>query len=149
MRVLSNRGLSGIDGLIATATGIALGSTRETHAVIGDLSTLHDLPSLALMSALRERVNLTIWVMNNGGGEIFKIVPTASAGSPEWFTTPQQYDIAALAKSFRISYSRVHDLASLEAIVPETFNHCGVRLIEVLVSGEQNLNIRKSFHNAH
>ncbi|MGZ3651699.1 MAG: 2-succinyl-5-enolpyruvyl-6-hydroxy-3-cyclohexene-1-carboxylic-acid synthase [Bdellovibrionota bacterium] len=147
MRLFSNRGLSGIDGLIASAVGVAVGSARETHAVIGDLSVLHDLPSLALMSGLRDRINFTLWVMNNAGGEIFRIVPTAkSGGQPEWFTTPQEYDLSALAKSFRISYTRVHDLATLEAVLPETFSETGVRLIEVLAGGEENLQIRKTFH---
>lgn len=146
MRLFSNRGLSGIDGLIASAAGVATGSARETHAILGDLSTLHDLPSLALLSSLRARINFTLWVMNNGGGEIFRLVPTAKAGGQaEWFTTPQEYDLSALAKSFRISFARVHDLASLEAIVPETFSENGVRIIEVIAGGDENLKIRKSF----
>jgi len=146
IRVLSNRGLSGIDGLIATATGVAYGSGRETHAVIGDLSTLHDLPSFALAASLRNRLNLTLWIMNNHGGEIFRIVQTARSGAPpEWFTTPQEYDLSALAKSFRISFLRVHDLASLEALGPEVFSEGGVRIIEVMATGEENLKIRKSF----
>lgn len=142
----SNRGLSGIDGLIATASGVAAGAKSETHAVLGDLSTLHDLPSLALVSALREKINLTLWIMNNGGGEIFRIVPTAeSGGSPEWFTTPQNFDLGALAKAFRISYTRVHDLDSLQSLPAETFSGNGVRLIEVIVQGEANVKIRKLF----
>jgi 2-succinyl-5-enolpyruvyl-6-hydroxy-3-cyclohexene-1-carboxylate synthase len=150
LRTFSNRGLSGIDGLIASAAGVALGSNRETHAVLGDLSTLHDLPSLALLSGLRQRINCTLWVMNNGGGEIFRIVGTSkSGGQAEWFTTPQEYDLAALAKSFRISFSRVHDLASLEAITPEAFSENGVRIIEVLCTSEENLKVRKSFPYAH
>ncbi len=150
LRVLSNRGLSGIDGLIATAAGIAVGSSRETHAVLGDLSTLHDLPSLALLRALRDRINLTIWVMNNGGGEIFRIVPTAKAGGrPEWFTTPQEFDLSALAKAFRISYARVHDLPALAAVGADTFSGNGVRLLEVIVNSESNLSIRRSFLNAN
>lgn len=149
IRVLSNRGLSGIDGLIATAAGISAGAGRETHAILGDLSTLHDLPSLSLLSGLRSRLNLTLWVMNNGGGEIFRMVQTAKSGAPaEWFTTPQEFDLSAIAKSFRLSFLRVHDLGSLQAIVPETFSDCGVRLIEVMVSPEENVRIRKAFRDA-
>jgi 2-succinyl-5-enolpyruvyl-6-hydroxy-3-cyclohexene-1-carboxylate synthase len=149
LRVLSNRGLSGIDGLIATAAGVAYGSGRETHALLGDLSTLHDLPSLSLVSSLREKINLTIWVMNNGGGEIFRLVGTAQSGAPaDWFTTPQEFDLSALAKSFRISFLRVHDESSLTAIGPELFSGGGVRMIEVLVSPQENVRIRKSFTNA-
>ena len=84
--------------------------------------------------------------MNNHGGEIFRIVQTAKAGTPpEWFTTPQEFDLSALAKSFRISFLRVHDLASLEGLSHEAFSEGGVRMIEVLVDGEENLRLRKSF----
>jgi 2-succinyl-5-enolpyruvyl-6-hydroxy-3-cyclohexene-1-carboxylate synthase len=80
------------------------------------------------------------------GGEIFRFVQTAKAGGEEgWFTTPQEFDLSALAKSFRISFTRVHDLESLEAIPLETFSENGVRLIEVLAGGEENLKIRKTF----
>jgi 2-succinyl-5-enolpyruvyl-6-hydroxy-3-cyclohexene-1-carboxylate synthase len=147
LRIFSNRGLSGIDGLIASATGVALGSGRESHALLGDLSTLHDLPSLAVASSLRERLHLTIWVMNNGGGEIFRIVQTAKAGGdPAWFTTPQEYDLAALAKTFRIPFARVtgkQELDSLKALATEP----GLRLVEVLVDRETNLKVRRSFRH--
>jgi 2-succinyl-5-enolpyruvyl-6-hydroxy-3-cyclohexene-1-carboxylate synthase len=143
--LFANRGLSGIDGLLATATGVAYGSRLETHAVIGDLSALHDANSLALANALREDINLTIWVMNNRGGEIFRIVPTAKAdGQPEWFTTPQDYDLAALAKAFRISYARLHSQRDLSELTPDAFQK-GVRLIEVVVDPETNLQTRKTF----
>jgi 2-succinyl-5-enolpyruvyl-6-hydroxy-3-cyclohexene-1-carboxylate synthase len=143
--LFANRGLSGIDGLIATATGVAYGSRLETHAVIGDLSALHDANALALANALREDINLTIWVMNNSGGEIFRIVPTAKAGGqPDWFTTPQDYDLAALAKTFRISYARLHSRRDLSELTPDAFQK-GVRLIEVVVDPETNLQTRKTF----
>ncbi|MFK5042064.1 2-succinyl-5-enolpyruvyl-6-hydroxy-3-cyclohexene-1-carboxylate synthase, partial [Glaesserella parasuis] len=41
--IYTNRGASGIDGLIATLAGIAKGSGQPTVAVIGDISALHDL----------------------------------------------------------------------------------------------------------
>ncbi len=40
---------SGIDGLIATAAGVQRASARPTLAIVGDLSALYDLNSLALL----------------------------------------------------------------------------------------------------
>ena len=146
MRIFCNRGLSGIDGLIASAAGVAFGTRRETHAILGDLSTIHDLSSLSLISELREKINLTLWVINNGGGEIFRMVPTAHSGAPqEWFTTPQSIDLSGIAKGFRLSYSRVHSLSTLETLVPETFSEEGIRLIEVLIDSADNTRARKTF----
>ncbi|MGZ3692976.1 MAG: 2-succinyl-5-enolpyruvyl-6-hydroxy-3-cyclohexene-1-carboxylic-acid synthase [Bdellovibrionota bacterium] len=144
--LFSNRGLSGIDGLLATAAGVAFAARCETHCVIGDLSALHDVNSLALMQSLKDEINLTVWVMNNGGGEIFRIVPTAKAGgSIEWFTTPQDYDLAALAKGFRITYARIRSGQDMADLSGEAFAGNGVRLIEVIFDPEPNLRIRKSF----
>lgn len=139
--VKANRGLSGIDGLIATAAGVALGSKKETHVVLGDLSTLHDVSSLSLLSSLRDRLELTLWVMNNGGGEIFRIVPTARAsGKPEWFTTPQAYDLAALAKAFQLPFARLTNRADWESLAP--LRGPGVRIVELMADREENLKVR-------
>jgi 2-succinyl-5-enolpyruvyl-6-hydroxy-3-cyclohexene-1-carboxylate synthase len=146
LRVFSNRGLSGIDGLLASAAGIAKGGARDTHAVIGDLSTLHDLSSLSLLAALKHKVSLTLWITNNRGGEIFRYVATAKAGGQEdWFTTPQSFDLAALAKSFQLSYGRVQSQEELAGLDPGAFAGPGVRLIEVMVEPSPNFEIRKTF----
>ena len=65
----ANRGVNGIDGLVSTALGLA-GSDRPTAAVIGDLSALYDLAGLW---PAREPASgdVTIAVINNGGGRIF------------------------------------------------------------------------------
>ena len=143
-RIFSNRGLSGIDGLIATAMGVALGSASSTHAILGDLSTLHDLSSLAIANEISREIRLTLWVMNNGGGEIFRIVQTAKAGGKEeWFTTPQAFDLSALAKGFQIPYRKVTSKEELEAIHASDLLGRGVRIIEVFPDPEANLVVRR------
>lgn len=146
LRVLSNRGLSGIDGLIASAAGAALASGLETHVILGDLSTLHDLSSFSLLATQKEKLHLTLWVMNNGGGEIFRMVQTAKAGGdPEWFTTPMPFDLASLAKAFHLSYGSVRSSAELGDLPPDAVNGSGVRIVEVLVDREPSLALRQNF----
>lgn len=67
--VYSNRGASGIDGLIATAAGVQRASARPTLAIVGDLSALYDLNSLALLR--QASAPLVLIVVNNNGGQIF------------------------------------------------------------------------------
>ncbi|MEM9944377.1 MAG: 2-succinyl-5-enolpyruvyl-6-hydroxy-3-cyclohexene-1-carboxylic-acid synthase, partial [Planctomycetota bacterium] len=72
-QIVANRGASGIDGLIATAAGYALGLAQTTTVVVGDLSTLHDLNSFALVA--QSRWPMIVIVVNNGGGHIFDMLP--------------------------------------------------------------------------
>jgi 2-succinyl-5-enolpyruvyl-6-hydroxy-3-cyclohexene-1-carboxylate synthase len=146
LHIFTNRGLSGIDGLIATSCGVAIASGRETHAILGDLSTLHDISSLSLLSSLRDRLKFTLWTINNNGGEIFRIVGTSrTAGKPEWFTTPQAYDAAALAKAFQIPFARVSSAEDWENLETSACSGDGVRWIEIHVDQETNLATRRSF----
>lgn len=71
--IFANRGLSGIDGNIATAIGIAEGSKRPTLAVLGDLAALHDINSLAQLKNAHYPV--VFLIVNNGGGGIFSFLP--------------------------------------------------------------------------
>ena len=67
--VYTNRGASGIDGLTATAAGCATASGKPLVFVVGDLSFLHDLNSLAL--ARKVKTPFVIILLNNDGGGMF------------------------------------------------------------------------------
>ncbi len=69
-----NRGASGIDGTLATACGFADGSATRPCILIGDLALQHDLTSLALCA----QRGAVVVVVNNDGGGIFPICPSAN-----------------------------------------------------------------------
>ena len=115
--VHSNRGLAGIDGTIATATGIALAAeaqARETGAaagvtrvLLGDLALLHDVGAL-LGGAGEARPHLQVVVGNDGGGTIFDGLEVAATAPTEAFDrvlyTPQSVDLSALARAYGWQY---------------------------------------------
>jgi 2-succinyl-5-enolpyruvyl-6-hydroxy-3-cyclohexene-1-carboxylate synthase len=71
-----NRGLNGIDGVVSTAAGLAASpSRRKTVLVIGDVALRHD--AQALMLAVELGLDLTVFVVDNDGGEIFEYLPGA------------------------------------------------------------------------
>lgn len=116
-RVVANRGLAGIDGLLATGHGLAAGLGEPVRVVLGDLSFQHDLGGLA--KGIHEpEVDLQVIVLNDAGGAIFGTLEHASA-PPEllsrYFTTPQQLDIPAAAEALGAKGSRVEvtDLADV------------------------------------
>ncbi|XP_006437819.2 protein PHYLLO, chloroplastic [Citrus clementina] len=55
IRVAGNRGASGIDGLLSTAIGFAVGCNKHVLCVVGDISFLHDTNGLAI---LKQRCSL-------------------------------------------------------------------------------------------
>ena len=71
----ANRGASGIDGIIASASGFAEGLKRSTVLIIGDLAFLHDMNSLHLVK--NNKYPLIIILLNNHGGGIFHFLPVA------------------------------------------------------------------------
>jgi len=71
-----NRGLNGIDGVVSMAAGLAAGpSPGKTVLVIGDVALRHD--AQALMLAVEMGLDLTVFVVDNDGGEIFEYLPGA------------------------------------------------------------------------
>ncbi|MCR2825977.1 2-succinyl-5-enolpyruvyl-6-hydroxy-3-cyclohexene-1-carboxylic-acid synthase, partial [Microbacterium sp. zg.Y909] len=73
--VHANRGLAGIDGTVATATGIALasqagGAPGVTRLLLGDLAFLHDVGAL-LLPPHEHEPRIQVIVGNDGGGTIF------------------------------------------------------------------------------
>ena len=110
--LFSNRGASGIDGLIATAAGIARGqpSGEVTTLLLGDTSALHDLNSLALLRQPNHPV--VVVLLNNDGGGIFSLLPGA-ASLPELdacFRLDHGLDFAHAAAQFGLAYAAPTDL---------------------------------------
>lgn len=134
--VFANRGLAGIDGTIATATGIALAAARGerpgvTRVLLGDLTLLHDAGSLAAVPGEPEP-RLQVIVGNDGGGTIFDGLEVAATADPELFDrvlyTPQSVDLAALAAA----YGWEHRRAATRAELDDALSASGARvLIEV------------------
>lgn len=101
-RVVANRGANGIDGVVSTALGVALGSTGPTVALVGDLAFLHDVS--ALVRAEGSGAGLTVVVADNAGGGIFSFLDAAvkvdEAAFETLFATPQSTDVAQVARGF-------------------------------------------------
>lgn len=98
--IASNRGASGIDGVLSTAAGFADGLGRKCTLVVGDVSFLHDVNGLNLLRTGSQSPPLTVVLVNNNGGGIFNFLPISGDVPEEQFrpfwTTPQHVDIAGM-----------------------------------------------------
>jgi 2-succinyl-5-enolpyruvyl-6-hydroxy-3-cyclohexene-1-carboxylate synthase len=121
-RVYANRGLSGIDGNVSTAAGIALALERPTHALLGDLTAMHDATGL-LVGQLEPQPNLRLVVANDDGGSLFATLeqgePAHMGAFERLFGTPQGVQFEALAAAAGIAYRRVENAAELDQVLAE------------------------------
>lgn len=135
-RALANRGLAGIDGTLATATGAHLASGRPVRAVVGDLTFLHDAMSLG-RGALESEPDLQVAVLDDAGGAIFSTLEYPRATTPEvlarCFGTPQAADIGALAAALGARVERPASLAELRAVLAAPVR--GLSVLHVRLGG--------------
>jgi 2-succinyl-5-enolpyruvyl-6-hydroxy-3-cyclohexene-1-carboxylate synthase len=112
--VFSNRGANGIDGVIATAIGVA-STGLPTVCLIGDVAFLHDSSSLTALS--KRTLDLTIVVTDNDGGAIFSFLPQATAlpltRYEQLFGTPHGTDLVALCRSHHLEARQVTTAAEI------------------------------------
>jgi len=142
VRVVSNRGANGIDGVLSTALGVALAEPEApVVALIGDLSFLYD--SGALLWARSRGVRLTYVVVDNDGGGIFSFLPQAAALPAELFerlwATPHRSDLRAIAAAQGLGVTSVPDGAALAPAVLDALDTGGVHV--VIASTDRGSNV--------
>lgn len=106
LRVLANRGASGIDGTVSSALGAAAATEGPLVLVAGDLAFYHDLNGLLALG--RCGVKATIVVINNDGGGIFHRLPIAKfdPAFTEYFVTPHGLDFEPAVRMYGADYVR-------------------------------------------
>lgn len=145
--VYANRGLAGIDGTLATATGIALGTQQyvgeRTTVLVGDVTFLHDVGGLFIGAGETVPV-MDLVVLNDGGGAIFSTLehgalaeqPAYARTVERYFATPHSVDLRALAAAYGLDYVRVEDRRALEAVLaagPTADSEVRRRIVDVRI----------------
>ena len=134
--ILANRGASGIDGILHTAIGAALGSSERITLFIGDLAMLHDLNALAALS--KTAAPLVAVVLNNDGGGIFHQLPIAT--HPEvfspYFDTPHGHEFGLACRNFGLGYARASTRGAFAEAFAEARARPGPSVIEVATDRE-------------
>lgn len=95
LEVFGNRGVNGIDGQLASAIGLAMGSEKHIYCILGDVTTFYDLSSMREMPA-----NLSLIVINNRGGRIFDMLKLDKR-----IVLEHEFDFKDIAQGMNLTYS--------------------------------------------
>ena len=119
-RVLCNRGANGIDGTVSSAFGAAAHGEGPVVLLIGDVALAHDIGGL--LAAKRLELQMTIVLLDNGGGGIFDFLPVSRAAMAQendiytrHIATPTDIDFAAVAELYGLKYKHAQTIPALRA----------------------------------
>jgi 2-succinyl-5-enolpyruvyl-6-hydroxy-3-cyclohexene-1-carboxylate synthase len=149
VRVLANRGANGIDGVVSSALGVALGGD-PVIALVGDLAFLYDTGGL--VGAAERGSSCTLVVVDNDGGGIFSFLPQASALAPERFErlwgTPHGLDLGAVARGYGVPVVVAHAADEVKPAVLAAVREGGVGIVLVRTSRRANVAVHEELHEA-
>jgi 2-succinyl-5-enolpyruvyl-6-hydroxy-3-cyclohexene-1-carboxylate synthase len=137
-----NRGASGIDGVTSTALGIS-SRRKQTILFTGDLSFLHDLNALSI--AVKYSLPISIVIINNNGGGIFKSLPIAKKFNKlnDYFITPHNLNLANIVNSFGIKYKLVKSRRDLKHQLSNILSKKFPVVLEIQTDAVKSVDIRK------
>ena len=141
--VTANRGVSGIDGSVSTAVGVAIASRSETVGLIGDISAFHDANGMLVDPG---EINLILLVFDNRGGGLFDQLPhrTHAPHYERLFITDPDRDLAALASFHKVPFSRAQTRSELKEVTSEHLSAGGISIVQAIVDRDHDLAQRTS-----
>jgi 2-succinyl-5-enolpyruvyl-6-hydroxy-3-cyclohexene-1-carboxylate synthase len=153
-RVYANRGANGIDGIVSTTLGVAVGSGGPVVGLLGDLAFLHDAGGLlgAVSRVTASSSSCTFVVIDNQGGGIFSFLPQASQlpadRFEQLFATPQSIDVVALAGVHGVEGVVVDRAGQVLPAVEDSLAGGGVRVVVVKTDRDANVAVHAELHAA-
>jgi 2-succinyl-5-enolpyruvyl-6-hydroxy-3-cyclohexene-1-carboxylate synthase len=153
IRMLGNRGASGIDGVISSALGASAaasiaGNNEPTVLVIGDLSFFHDLNGL--LAAHLHKLNLVIVLINNDGGGIFSFLPQAAYPDrfEQLFGTPIGLDFSHAVQMYGGTFHRCEQWEDFRSAITQGIGAGGLHVVEVRTERASNVTMHRQLWKA-
>ena len=141
LRIVSNRGANGIDGVVSTALGVAAAGDGPVVLIVGDLSFWHDLNGL--LAATKFGLDAAVVVLNNDGGGIFSFLPQAELlDTPTFealFGTPTGLNVATAARLFGASHARPGDWDAFRREICHIIGGKGLAVVELITDRNRNV----------
>ncbi|MEO0326908.1 MAG: thiamine pyrophosphate-dependent enzyme, partial [Myxococcota bacterium] len=154
VRVVSQRGVSGIDGLIAGAAGFATATKTPTLLLLGDVAALHDVGALVL--AARATTPLVVLVVDNAGGRIFDLLPVRAwaeaagrgAERERFFAMAGAPSLEGAARMAELPYVRCDGAEALAKALADALARPGASLVHARVAPESGVTALRALEGA-
>lgn len=146
-----NRGTSGIDGSTSTASGTAYMKKEVCNTLItGDISFFYD--SNAFFQRL-ELGNLRIFLINNDGGGIFKIIPGPDTTEElnDFFVFNHGYSAEYICKTFGVHYYAAKSVVEIDQQMEDFYAYSSndkPKLMEIFTDSSLNDSVLKQYFAA-
>lgn len=146
--IFGNRGVSGIDGNIATAAGYAQGARKPTVALLGDLAFLHDINSLPYLNKID--YPLVLCVVNNDGGGIFSFMPISKRQESfeTFWGTSHKITFEHAAALFKIPYYHPSSPSELQELIADQKKNSHSCIIEITTDRKENVRLHEQINEA-
>ncbi|MCB9137433.1 MAG: 2-succinyl-5-enolpyruvyl-6-hydroxy-3-cyclohexene-1-carboxylic-acid synthase [Caldilineaceae bacterium] len=148
--VYANRGASGIDGVISSALGVAAAvPDQPVVLLIGDISFYHDMNGLLALQ-MHKVENMTIALLNNNGGGIFRRLPVARLDPlfTELFLTPHGLDFSHAAALYGLKHIRFqaaqNDVTAFRRALSEALAQKKTTLLEVQSDSARDIRMQRT-----
>jgi 2-succinyl-5-enolpyruvyl-6-hydroxy-3-cyclohexene-1-carboxylate synthase len=144
IRHYANRGTSGIDGSTSTSVGHAQNTDQNVTLITGDIAYLYD--SAAFWND-RLPENLKIIVLNNQGGNIFRIIkgPSDSADFERLQETKHELNLSGPASAFNIPYQQINKEEDIAAALEELYQQKGMAILELKTPSLESPQVLKNY----
>jgi 2-succinyl-5-enolpyruvyl-6-hydroxy-3-cyclohexene-1-carboxylate synthase len=148
-RVVANRGVNGIDGVVSTALGVSAGG--RGISLMGDLTMLHDVSGL--VDGLGDAGGTCVLVVaDNQGGGIFSFLPQATALDEDRFEllfgTPRRHDLDVIAEAFGHMATTVSSVGELRGAIDKGLDSVGLTVVVARVpSRRENVELHERWND--
>ena len=145
INIFSNRGASGIDGIISTSAGIASNDKNPTFLLIGDLAFFYDMNGLLALK--NNSIPLIIILLNNGGGGIFELLPVAKEkiDFKNYFKTPLNLNFEKFVHAYSGNYSLITSWQHFKTELQKAKTRRKFSVIEIQINSQRSLRLRKNY----
>ena len=141
----SNRGASGIDGILSTSLGISKAVKQPVLLITGDMAFYYDLN--ALLTAKKYKIPLVVILINNNGGGIFGMLPVSKYGRiyKEYFVCPHNLDFSTIIKGYGGKHRLIRSWKDLTLSLRKALDEKQFTVLEIRTDIKSSVALRKKY----